>query len=303
MFPAVIGDKIWYSKKITSKQESGWIMAFVDREVRRLLGKGIHHYGLIENGDRIAVAVSGGKDSMLLLWLLRERLARIPIRYELVAVHVDPGFDTESADRMEEFFTREGFCYEILRTDYGVRAHGPENRESPCFLCARLRRSALFRKARELGCRKIALGHNQDDMIETFFINICYGAQVAAMVPRQEFFGGEITVIRPLALVPERNILRMGANLGLPVLQANCPSSDKNKRAEIRTLMETLFRKNPKVRGNIYRAMSNVNLEYLPPPLPVRGSGGGVPPLPSRPAGFAGGAEETSPRVGGAKAK
>ena len=188
-------------------------MSFLDREVRRLFGKGIHHYGLIENGDRIAVAVSGGKDSMLLLWLLRERLARVPISYELVAVHVDPGFDTETAAGLEEFFKAEGFAYDIIRTDYGLRAHGPENRENPCFLCARLRRSALFRKARELGCRKIALGHNQDDIIETFFINICYGAQVATMMPRQEFFGGEMSVIRPLALVSAGNILKMCSNL------------------------------------------------------------------------------------------
>ncbi|MCL5406672.1 MAG: tRNA 2-thiocytidine(32) synthetase TtcA [Deltaproteobacteria bacterium] len=257
-------------------------MAFVDQEVRRMLGKGIHHYGLIENRDRIAVAVSGGKDSMLLLWLLRERLKRIPISYELVAVHVDPGFDTETAVELEAFFRREGFSYEIIRTDYGLRAHGPENRENPCFLCARLRRAALFRKARELGCRKIALGHNQDDMIETFFINICYGAQVAAMMPKQEFFGGEITVIRPFALVQARNILKMCSNLGLPIQPTNCPSAGKSQRAEIRNMMQGLFRKNSKVRGNIYRAMSNVNYEYLPPPLPVRGkrgpSGrGGVP--------------------------
>ena len=150
------------------------------QEVRRLLGKGIHHYGLIEDGDRIAVGVSGGKDSMLLLWLLRERLRRVPISYELIAVHIDPGFDTESADRLEAFFRKEGFRYEIIRTDHGPRAHGVENRENPCFLCARLRRSALFNKASELGCPKIALGHNQDDLIETFFINICYGAQVSA---------------------------------------------------------------------------------------------------------------------------
>ncbi|MDR3567916.1 MAG: ATP-binding protein [Syntrophobacteraceae bacterium] len=250
------------------------IMAFGDREVRRLLGKGIHHYGLIENGDRIAVAVSGGKDSMLLLWLLRERLSRVPIAYELVVVHVDPGFDTETADRLEEFLGREGFRYEILRTDYGLRAHGPQNRESPCFLCARLRRSALFRKARELGCPKIALGHNQDDMIETFFLNICYGAQVAAMLPKQEFFGGEITVIRPLALVSAANILKMCHNLGLPVLPNTCPSAAKNRRGQIRGVMEELFRTNSKVRGNIYHAMSNVNFEYLPPPLPVRGKRG-----------------------------
>jgi len=259
------------------------LIAFVDQEVRRLLGKGIHHYGLIENRDRIVVAVSGGKDSMLLLWLLRERLLRVPISYELVAVHVDPGFDTETALRLQTFFEEEGFRYEIIRTDYGPRAHGPENRENPCFLCARLRRAALFKKARELGCSKIALGHNQDDMIETFFINICYGAQVAGMLPRQEFFGGEITVIRPLALVPARNILKMCGNLDLPVLPTKCPSASKNQRAEIRSMMEGLFRKNPKVRGNIYHAMSNVNLEYLPQPLPVRGKRGPKEPVEKKP--------------------
>jgi len=249
-------------------------MAFVDQQVRRLLGKGIHHYGLIENRDRIAVGVSGGKDSMLLLWLLRERLRRVPIIYELIAVHVDPGFDTESADRLEAFFKQEGFRYEIIRTDHGPRAHGPENRENPCFLCARLRRSVLFRKARELGCPKIALGHNQDDMIETFFINICYGAQVAGMMPKQEFFGGEITLIRPLALVPAQSILRVCKNLELPILQTNCPSASKNQRMEIRNMLDGLFRENPRVRGNIYHAMSNINLEYLPKGLPVRGKRG-----------------------------
>ncbi|MCE5336156.1 MAG: tRNA 2-thiocytidine(32) synthetase TtcA [Desulfobacteraceae bacterium] len=249
-------------------------MAFVDQEVKRLLGKAIHHYGLICSGDRIAVAVSGGKDSMLLLWLLRERLRRVPISYDLVAIHVDPGFDTVTADRIEAFLQAEGFQYEILRTDFGVRAHGPENRENPCFLCARLRRSALFKKARELGCGKLAFGHNLDDMIETFFINICYGAQVAGMVPNQEFFGGEIRVIRPLALVKAGSIQKMCRNLGLPIQTNTCPSAARNQRSEIRNMLDGLYRKNPKVRGNIFHAMSNINLEYLPPGLPARGKRG-----------------------------
>ncbi len=246
-------------------------MAYVDQELRRLLGKAIHHYGLIENGDKIAVGVSGGKDSMLLLWMLRQRLRRVPISYELVAVYVDPGFDTESAGRLETFFRREGFRYEIIRTDHGPKAHGPENRENPCFLCARMRRSALFKTARELGCSKIALGHNQDDIIETFFMNICYGAQVAGMMPKQPFFGGEITIIRPFALIPEQSILRVCENLGLPIVQSKCPSAATNQRTEIRTILHGLFKKNSKVRGNIYHAMSNINLEYLPKGLPARG--------------------------------
>jgi len=245
-------------------------MAYIDREVRRLLGKAAHHYDLLEDGDRIAVGVSGGKDSVLLLWLMRERLARIPIHYDLVALHVDPGFDSESADRLEAFLQKEGFRYRIMRSDFGVRAHGPENRENPCFLCSRLRRAALFTMARDEGCRKLALGHNQDDFIETFFINICYGAQVSTMTPKQSFFDGKIVVIRPLALVPAPTVERLGQRLGIPVIPNACPSAHSNKREEMRTILNGLFRKNPKVRGNIFHAMSNVNPEYLPPPLKSR---------------------------------
>ncbi|MEN6441363.1 MAG: ATP-binding protein [Syntrophobacter sp.] len=250
-------------------------MARIDNEIRKLFGKAINHYGLIREGDRIAVAVSGGKDSMLLLRLLRDRLRRIPINYELIAVHVDAGFDSgETAGMLESYFLAEGVAYEIIRTDFGVRAHSPENRENPCFLCARLRRSALFRKARELGCAKIAFGHNQDDLIETFFINICYGAQVAGMVPKQEFFGGEITAIRPLSLLSAPSILKMCRRLEIPIFPSGCPSACRNQRAEMREMLEAMYRKNPKVRGNIFHAMSNVNWEYLPPGLPGRGNRG-----------------------------
>jgi len=192
-------------------------MASIEREVRRLVGKAISHYDLIQDGDRIAVAVSGGKDSVLLLWLLRERLQRIPIRYDLTAVHVDPGFDATTADRLEAFFLKEGFDYRIIRTDYGPRAHGPENRENPCFLCARLRRATLFRKARDLNCQKIALGHNQDDLIETFFINICYGGQTATMVPKQLFFGGQGRAPLPAAWIAHyRQCLPVGRQKQAP---------------------------------------------------------------------------------------
>lgn len=242
-------------------------MASVSREVRRLMGKAISHYELIQDGDRISVAVSGGKDSLLLLWLLRERLQRIPIRYALTAIHVDPGFDSESSDVLADFLKKEGFSFVIERTDHGIAAHSPENRENPCFLCARLRRATLFKKAMELGCPKIAFGHNQDDFIETFFLNICYGAQVAAIVPKQPFFKGKIHIVRPLALVPADKIRRLCIQLGLPVIANPCPSAGRNKREEIRRALDSLWVSNPKVRGNIFHAMSHINMEYLPPPL------------------------------------
>jgi len=245
----------------------------VNREVRHLLGKAIHHYRLIDDGDRIAVAVSGGKDSLLLLWLLRERLKWIPARYELLAVHVDPGFDSRASEILQGYFEQEGFEYRIIHTDHGPRAHSAENRENPCFLCSRLRRKVLFEAAREAGCAKLALGHHQDDLIETFMINMLYGGQMAGIVPRQPFFGGEMFVIRPLALVPARKVEQLARRLKLPVTHNACPSAARGKRLEVRRMLEALCSSNGKIRGNIFHAMSNVNLEYLPPPTDASGRG------------------------------
>ncbi|MCU0589035.1 MAG: tRNA 2-thiocytidine(32) synthetase TtcA [Syntrophobacteraceae bacterium] len=245
------------------------------RETRHLLGKAIHHYRLIEDGDRIAVAVSGGKDSLLLLWLLRERLKWIPARYTLVAVHVDPGFGGGASEALRDFFHREGFEHRIIQTDHGPRAHSEENRENPCFLCSRLRRRVLFETAREMGCGKIALGHHQDDLIETFMINMLYGGQMAGIVPRQPFFGGKLIVIRPLALLAGRKVEQLARRLDLPVTASACPSASTGKRIEVRRTLEALYASNAKVRGNIFHAMSSVNLEYLPPPLHPSGRGAG----------------------------
>lgn len=240
------------------------------REERQLLGRAINGYDLIEAGDRIAVAVSGGKDSLALLWLLRERLRRIPIHYDLTALHVDLGFDPEPAARLEEFLRAEGFAYRIIQTDHGVRAHSEENRENPCFLCSRLRRATLFRAAHRSGYAKIAFGHNQDDFIETFLINMLYGGQVSGMLPKQPFFGGKIKLIRPLALFSAERVAKLARRLRLPVVGNPCPSSGTNKRMEIRTMLNRIYQENPKVRGNLYHAMSHVNREYLPPPLPSK---------------------------------
>lgn len=239
--------------------------AYLEREIRHLFGKSIHTYGLIENGDRIAVAFSGGKDSVLLLHLLKERLAYIPIRYELLAIYVDLGFDSEVKEAVEGLLREVGVPYKIILTDFGIKAHEKENRENPCFLCSRLRRKVIFQRAWEEGYRKIAFGHNQDDIIETFFLNICYSGQIATMVPKQEFFDGELVVIRPLSLIPATKIERFVRERGFSCVENPCPSARMGRRAVIKELLSTLYRTNHKVRGNIFRAMSNVNLEYLLP--------------------------------------
>jgi tRNA 2-thiocytidine biosynthesis protein TtcA len=165
---------------------------------------------------------------------------------------------------VEDYLKREGFPYEIVPTDYGPKAHHPDNKENPCFLCARMRRTALFKKAHELNCAKIAFGHNQDDFIETFLMNILYSAQVAGMAPKQPFFQGRLTIIRPMVLIPASRVAHLCRRLDLPVIPNPCPTAHETKRTEMRDLLLSLYRKNPKVRGNIFHAMSNVNLEYLP---------------------------------------
>jgi tRNA 2-thiocytidine biosynthesis protein TtcA len=238
-------------------------MSHVAKEMKRLMGKALHSRDMIQDGDHVMVAVSGGKDSISLLWLLRERLARVPIQYRITAVHVDPGFGAHSADRMEEFFSAHGFESRVVRGDFGPLAHGPENRENPCFLCSRIRRKVLFETARELGCNKIAFGHHKDDVIETFFLNIFYGASVSTMNPVQEFFGGKLFAIRPFFMIDSDLIRRYFRSMGWQAVDLGCPTAGSSKREEIKTILNQLYRGNRKIKGNIFHALQNVKPEYL----------------------------------------
>lgn len=219
---------------------------------------------MLREGDHVLVAVSGGKDSLALLRLLQERLRRIPITYRITGIHIDPGFGSDSSPRMKRFFEEEGVDHEILSSDIGPRAHGPENRENPCFLCSRLRRKILFERAKALGCNKIALGHHKDDLIETFFINLFFGASISTMLPVQPFFNGDVTVIRPLFLTEERLIQRYARDMGWPEIDLGCPTAGSSKRQEIKAMLRGFYRTNRKIKGNIFHALQNVKPEYLP---------------------------------------
>jgi tRNA 2-thiocytidine biosynthesis protein TtcA len=238
-------------------------VSFVAKEIRRLVGKAIHSRDMIQDGDHILVSVSGGKDSLSLLWLLRARLKRIPIDYRLTAVHVDPGFGADSGARMASFFSQQGFEFQIIPSDVGPRAHGPENRENPCFLCSRLRRRLIFQLAEELGCGKVAFGHHKDDLIETFFLNIFFGASVSTMMPVQTFFKGKLTVIRPLYMTDEDLIKRFAKTMDWPEIDLACPTAGSSKRQEIRGMLRRLYKSNRKIKGNIFHALQNVKSDYL----------------------------------------
>lgn len=238
-------------------------MSYVAKEIKRLTGKAIHTMDMIRDGDHVMVAVSGGKDSLALLWLLKERIKRVPIDYRVTAVHVDPGFGANSADQMTSFFLTHGFEFRVIESDIGPKAHGPQNRENPCFLCSRLRRKLLFQTAEEVGCNRMAFGHHKDDLIETFFLNVFYGASISTMVPVQGFFGGKLTLIRPFYLVDEELIRRYAQLMDWPEISLDCPTAGSSKREEIKNMLKHFYRSNRKIKGNIFHALHNVNAEYL----------------------------------------
>jgi len=227
------------------------------------MGKALHRYQMISDGDRIIVGLSGGADSLTLMWMLTERLKRVPINYELFAVYIDPGYEGSFGEALEWYGNKLGYSIRAEYTDYGLLAHSPENRENPCFLCSRLRRKRLFEIADELGCTKLALGHNKDDIIETLFMNICYAGEISTMVPSQSFFQQKFTVIRPLAFVDEQLIRKFARDQKFPEFINACPSANTSKRKEMKTFLQQLYRTNKKIKGNIFRAMSHVNSDYL----------------------------------------
>ena len=235
----------------------------VYKTLNRVVGKALHQYDMISNRDRILVGLSGGKDSLALITILKERQHRIPIKYELFAVYIDPGFEEGLSEALADYCNANGFKLIVEYTDYGILAHSSTNRENPCFLCSRLRRKRLFEIADELGCNKLALGHNKDNIIETLFLNMCYSGEISTMVPSQSFFQGRFTVIRPLAFADEDIISRFAAEKGFPAFVNPCPSAKVSKRQEIKTLLRQLYISNKKIKGNIFRAMSHVNTDYL----------------------------------------
>jgi tRNA 2-thiocytidine biosynthesis protein TtcA len=238
-------------------------MAYLEKEIRSLMGKAIHRYGMIQDGDRILVGVSGGKDSLTLLTLLSERAKRVPIHYELIAVHVDLGFQSSGVDMLTEFFEAKKIAYHIEPTRIAELANGPDNRENPCFLCSWERRKRVFSLAQRFGCNKIAFGHHKDDIIETFLLNIFYSAEISTMLPLQTLFKGKMTLIRPLALMEEKKIERFAKEMGLPYFPCGCPASGKSKRRKVKELLSALEKENRQVKGNIFRSLSNIKMEYL----------------------------------------
>lgn len=190
--------------------------------------------GMLAPHARVGIAVSGGMDSFALLEVMRLRQGIVPFPFSIMALHVNPGFDPRSHAPMAAWLKDHGVAGHLEVTDHGPRAHSPENRKaSACFFCAMLRRKRLFELCREYNLTHLAFGHTADDLVSTFFMNLCQNGRVDGLGMRESFFGGRLTVIRPLMLVEKKIIDRAVRDWGMPVWANPCPSAGQTRRAGI----------------------------------------------------------------------
>lgn len=226
----------------------------------RLVGEAIADYRMIEDGDKIMVCLSGGKDSYGLLDILRVLQRRAPVRFDLVAVNLDqkqPGFP---AHVLPDYLTSHGVPFHVEERDtYSIVKRMIPEGQTTCSLCSRLRRGILYRVASELGATKIALGHHRDDILETLFLNMVYGGKLKGMAPIFRAKEKGHIVIRPLAYVPETDLARYAELMAFPIIPCDlCGSQDTLKRKEIKALLRDWERRFPGSLENIFTAMANV---------------------------------------------
>ena len=242
-------------------------MSKLHLHLRKRLEQAILKHGMLAEGDRVLVGVSGGADSLALLKLLTGPLLFVPKPDLVLAVYVDLGFEGDNengSQHMERYFQQEGYTYRLEKTDIGPLAHSDYNRKaSPCFLCSRLRRKRLFELARDNRCNKLALAHNKDDVIETFLLNIFFAREISTMLPYQAFFGGDFYLMRPLAYIEESLLKRFAREAELPVVENPCPTAKNTKRQYIKDLIKKLDGDHRGVKENIFKAMKHVKPDYL----------------------------------------
>ena len=271
----------WLLERSSKEEEEDTYHLDVEESLRKRFRKSIwckftkavKEYELVKEGDKIAVCISGGKDSMLMANLLQELKLHNKVSFELTFLVMNPGYSPENLEIIKKNAKKLHIPITIFETDIFDSVYNVE--KSPCYLCARMRRGHLYNKAKELGCNKIALGHHYDDVIETILMGMLYGAQVQTMMPKlhsTNFEGMEL--IRPLYLVREDSIKEWRDYNHLGFIQCACrftdtcttcnsDGSNKSKRQEIKQLIKEMKETNPFVEGNIFRSVENVNLSTV----------------------------------------
>lgn len=234
--------------------------------IRRQTGRAIGDFNMIQNHDRIMIGLSGGKDSWTLLYVLDNLRRRAPVDFSLHAVIVHPGFPGFQTDAIEAHLRDRGTAYRIVPAQIHttmLSQLGPD--DTPCSLCARIRRGVLYTQARELGCTKIALGHHRDDFIETLLLNQFFNGRIKSMAPLLRADDGVNVVIRPLVYVPEEEIIRFATKAGFPIVCCACPAcGDPDlQRVKIKKFLAGFEHEHPGIKSSLLAALGTIDERHL----------------------------------------
>jgi tRNA 2-thiocytidine biosynthesis protein TtcA len=253
------------SDTFESMQRQAFEIHKLDKRLCRLVGQAVVDFNMIEPGDRIMVCMSGGKDSYSMLDLLLKLKARAPIDFELVAVNLDqkqPGFPDHI---LPAYLTQLGIEFHIETQDtYSIVKEKIPEGKTMCSLCSRLRRGILYKVARALKCNKLALGHHRDDMLQTFYLNMFFGGKLKGMPPKLTSDNGEFIVIRPLAYVAERDLMRWAEHRAFPIIPCTlCGSQENLQRTQVGNMLREWDKKFPGRLETIFKALQNVVPSHL----------------------------------------
>ena len=236
----------------------------ITRRLHNRMGRAIKDFQLLEDKDRVLVCLSGGKDSYTLLKLLMELQSRAPVKFELVAFHLDQKQPGYPAGIMESYLQDLGIAWEICEEDtYTVVQEKLAPDATPCSLCSRLRRGLIYKHAEAHGCNKIALGHHRDDSIETLLMNMFHTGQMQGMPAKYTTDDGRFEVIRPLIYVAEHEIIQYADHAGFPIIPCNLCGSIEGQRKFMKNLLDDLEGRIPHVRHSLLASMQNVRTTHL----------------------------------------
>ena len=229
------------------------------QQILSLTRKCIDKYNLIENNDVIAVSCSGGKDSLTLAVALNALKRFYPLRFDVKVVSVDPGFKNKDFDGLKAFFDKEGLEFHVIKTNIAEIVFDIRKETNPCALCSKMRKGAINPYIKELGCNKIALGHNKDDLIETMLMSLIYEGRINTFKPKSYLDRTQVTAIRPILFIDEADIKGFANKYPLPVIKSPCPADGNTKREYAKELMLRLDKENIGAKKSLFNAC----MQYL----------------------------------------
>lgn len=231
------------------------------QQVLSYVRRAVDDYSMIEEGDRIAVGISGGKDSLTLLYALNGLKRFYPLRFEIHAVTVDLGFDNLNLDKIKELCSTLGVEYTIVKTDIAQVIFEERKEENPCSLCAKMRKGALNQAIKEAGCNKVAYAHHKDDVVETMLMSLIFEGRFHTFAPVTYLDRMELTVIRPLMYMNEADVIGFVHKYDVPVVKSPCPADGHTKREYVKNLLRNLNLENPGVKERMFTAVVNSNMK------------------------------------------